>query len=150
MARKSVKAKTVKTNAAVKTVAEPKEVKAAVKAEEVTIEAAKKEEVKEEIKAEAVKTAEVKTEEPKAEVKAEEKKAPRKTAAKKAVKETVYVQYCGKEFDTAEMKKLVKEACTKEHKMKVGDIQSMTLYVKTEEDAVYYVVNDTVSGRIQL
>ncbi|MDO4632315.1 MAG: DUF6465 family protein [Eubacteriales bacterium] len=77
-------------------------------------------------------------------------KAVKKAATKKSVKETVFVQYLGSEFDVEDLKKMVKEACVNEHKMKVSEIASMTLYVKPEEMAVYYVVNEGVTGKVQL
>lgn len=42
----------------------------------------------------------------------------------------------------------VKKAWTKSGK-KVGDIKTMTLYVKPEENAVYYVINDTETGKTE-
>ena len=37
---------------------------------------------------------------------------------------------------------------TKANGKKVGDIKDITLYVKPEEAAVYYVVNGTDSGKV--
>ena len=80
-------------------------------------------------------------------VKAAAKKAPAKKAV---VKETVYLQYLGKEIDKDELVKQVKEIWTKELNNKATDIKDITLYLKPEENAAYYVVNGDVTGRIQL
>lgn len=100
-----------------------------------------------------------------AEVKTE-KKAPAKTTAAKAaapktgakkttvkktaVKETVYVQFMGNEVSTDEIMKKVKENWTKVLKNKVGDMKSVTLYVKPEEGKAYFVINDDVTGSVEL
>ena len=71
-----------------------------------------------------------------------------KTAAKKtAVKETVYLQYMGKEINKEDLMKQVKEIWTKQLKNKAGDMKSVTLYLKPEENKAYYVINDDVTGR---
>lgn len=85
----------------------------------------------------------------KVEKKAEEVKkaaAPKKTA----VKETVYLQYLGKEINKDDLMKAVKEIWTKEMKNKVSDLKSVTLYIKPEENMAYYVINNDVTGSIAL
>lgn len=131
--------KTVKT-AAAKTVEKTaaKEVKA-----EMTEKAAKP--VKEVKTVKAEKPVQAKTEKA-----AAEKPAAKAPAKKAAVKETVYLQYLGKEIDKEDLMKQVKEIWTKEHKRKVSDMKSVALYLKPEENAAYYVVNDEVSGKIDL
>lgn len=79
--------------------------------------------------------------------KAVAKKAP---AKKTAVKETVYLQYLGKEIDKDALTKQVKEIWTKQMKKKVADLKSITLYLKPEENTAYYVINDDVTGSIEL
>ena len=90
----------------------------------------------------------------KVEKKAEEvKKATAKKAAapkKTAVKETVYLQYLGKEINKDDLMKAVKEIWTKEMKNKVSDLKSVTLYIKPEENMAYYVINNDVTGSIAL
>lgn len=83
---------------------------------------------------------------------AEEKKAApaKKPAARKPVKETVYLQYLGKEIDKDELTKQVKAVWTKQMKRKVSELESMTLYLKPEENMVYYVINGEVTGSIDL
>lgn len=79
--------------------------------------------------------------------KAAAKKAPAKKAA---VKETVYLQYLGKEIDKDELVKQVKDIWTNELKNKAADLKDVTLYLKPEENAAYYVVNGDVTGKIEL
>ena len=80
------------------------------------------------------------------------KKAPAKrTAAKKAdIKETIYLQYLGKEIDKDDIMKQIKEVWTKQLKKKVGDIKTVAIYLKPEENAAYYVVNGDVTGSVEL
>ncbi|MDO4343512.1 MAG: DUF6465 family protein [Eubacteriales bacterium] len=80
-----------------------------------------------------------------------EKKAPaKKAAAKTAVKETVVLQYLGREISTADVMKKVKEYWTKELKNKVGDMKSVSLYLKPEENKAYFVINGDVTGAVEL
>lgn len=79
------------------------------------------------------------------------KTTTRKAPAKKAaVKETVMIQYMGKEVSTDDLMKKVKEYWTKELKNKAGDLKSVTLYVKPEEGKVYFVINEEVTGSVEL
>ena len=79
-------------------------------------------------------------------VKTVAKKAPAKKAA---VKETVYLQYLGKEINKEDLMKQVKEIWTKQLKNKVSDMKSVTLYLKPEENAAYYVINEETTGKIE-
>lgn len=126
------------------------EVKAPVKAE-----------VKTEIKTETTvpKAEEVKAEEVKAEVKAEAKKAPAKKepakkatpvkAAKAEIKTALYVQFAGNEVTEADIIDKVKAAYVAEGH-KESAIKEINLYVKPEEYAVYYVINDKAIGKVNL
>ncbi len=126
------------------------------------VKADKKETVKKETKAEAEKAASTaaeapkKAEEPKAAAAktktAPEKKTPAKKApAKKAaIKETVFLQYGGKEISNEDVVKKVKEIWTKTLKNKVGDIKTISIYLKPEENMAYYVINDDVTGSVEL
>ena len=131
--RKSTKA-TAKATASQATETVAKTVEKAVKAAEKTTKAVaeKAEEVKEAVK--------------------ETAKAPAKrtTTRKTAVKETVYLQYLGKEINNDDLVKQVKDIWTKELKNKAGDLKSVTLYLKPEENMAYYVINDDVTGSIAL
>ena len=76
--------------------------------------------------------------------------ARRTTTRKTAVKETVYLQYLGKEINKDDLVKQVKDIWTNELKNKAGDLKSVTLYLKPEENMAYYVINDDVTGSIAL
>lgn len=131
-AKKAPEKETVLAAPAVKAV-EAKEEKAAVKAAENEVKAAENA-----VKAEAPKEAAEKT---------VAKKAPVK---KPVVKETVYLQYLGKEIDKEDLVKEVKNIWTKELKKKAADLKSITLYLKPEENAAYYVINEETTGKIEL
>ena len=104
------------------------------------------------VKAAAVPVEKVKEEVVKAvETAVEQAPAKKKTTtAKKAVAETVYLQYLGKEINKADLMKQVKDIWTKELKNKVGDMKSVTLYLKPEENKAYYVINEEVTGSIDM
>lgn len=76
------------------------------------------------------------------------KKTVAKKATKKEIKVRTFVQYLGKEVEEKDMIAAVKKDWTKINGKKVGDIKDITLYVKPEEAAVYYVVNGTDSGKV--
>lgn len=130
------------------------EVKAPVKAEvktEIKTETTvpKAEEVKAEVKAE------VKEEAKKAPAKKEPaKKAPTKKAtpvkaAKAEIKTALYVQFAGNEATEADIIDKVKAAYVAEGH-KESAIKEINLYVKPEEYAVYYVINDKAIGKVNL
>ena len=66
------------------------------------------------------------------------------------IKESVYLQYQGREISQQDLVKQVKEIWTKQLKKKVGEIKSISIYLKPEENTAYYVVNDDVTGSIAL
>ena len=106
--------------------------------------------VKEAVKsgAEAVKN-EVKA----VEKKAAAKKAPAKKPAAKAAskpaekKETVYIQFDGKEI---EMDAVIEAAKADFKANNKGYLRKLDVYVKPEDNAAYYVVNGKVSGKVEL
>lgn len=115
------------------------------------------------VKAEATKAA-AKTTEKAAEAKTTEtaKKAPakkttaRKTPAKRTttkkaavVTEEVYLQYAGKEFSSSDLTAKVKEIW-KEMGKKAADLKDIKVYVKPEENAAYYVINNEETGSFGL
>ena len=116
---------------AAKKAAAPK--KQAVVAEEVVEEkkpAAKKETVKKETK----------------------KAAPAKAEAKKPVakktelKSEISVQFGGKSYSQEELLKIAKDVWKYDLKQKAADLTSVELYVKPEENMVYYVMNKETTG----
>lgn len=65
-----------------------------------------------------------------------------------ATKKTLFVQYNGKQVEEKDIVASVKKAWT-DAGNKVGEIKTMEVYVKPEEDAVYYVINETESGKVE-
>ena len=110
------------------------------------------------VKAEATKAA-AKTTEKAAEAKTTEtakKTTARKTPAKRTttkkaavVTEEVYLQYAGKEFSSADLTAKVKEIW-KEMGKKAADLKDIKVYVKPEENAAYYVINNEETGSFGL
>ena len=99
-------------------------------------------------KAEATKAA-AKTTEKAAEAKTTE--TAKRTTTKKAavVTEEVYLQYAGKEFSSADLTAKVKEIW-KEMGKKAADLKDIKVYVKPEENAAYYVINNEETGSFGL
>ena len=122
----------------------------------------KKSEVKE--LTEAIIKAEAKKETEKAPVKAVAAKKPaeKKTAAKKpatkkaaapreeAVKVSIELQYSYKHISYDEIVQNSKNHYQYEMGGNVDEIKTLSVYVKPDEDAAYYVVNDKVQARIGL
>lgn len=127
--------------AVVKTAEKPeavaKEVKPVAKAE--TKAAAEKKEVKPEVKAAPAK-------------KAKAGRKPGKTSAKKKVVEKVeevYVQYQEMEVTTKELVDKVKQIYVGEGHRE-SSIKSLRLYIKPDEHMAYYVINEKMTGSIEL
>lgn len=74
-------------------------------------------------------------------------KVPAKRAAKKT--ESVILQYAGKEVKTADILNKVTEAFIAAGN-KETDMKDVTVYVKPEENKAYYVINETVTGAVEL
>ncbi|MDE7284811.1 MAG: hypothetical protein K2N85_14690 [Lachnospiraceae bacterium] len=119
----------------------------AAKAAEVK-EETKTEEVKEAPKAETKKSAAKKT--AKKETKKETKKAATekttKTRAKKAAEAEVVIQNAGNDYTTEKLVSIAKDVWQYDLNRKPADFKTVKLYVKMEEQLVYYVINDEVSG----
>ena len=75
--------------------------------------------------------------------------APVKKASVKKTQE-FFVQFAGKEVTENEIMDKVKEIWTKELGNKVKDMITVNVYVKPEDSAAYYVINDEVTGSIEL
>ena len=103
-----------------------------------------KAEVKAPVKAEAKKPA-AKKETAKKET---AKKAPaKKPAAKKAeLKSEISVQFGGKSYSQEDLLKIAKDVWKYDLKQKAADLTSVELYVKPEENMVYYVMNKEMTG----
>lgn len=74
-------------------------------------------------------------------------KGTRKPAARKEMKVSAFVEYHDKKVEEKTIIADVKKAWTKSGG-KVGEIKTMDLYIKPEEDAVYYVINGTETGSV--
>ncbi len=85
-------------------------------------------------------------------VKKEVVSAKKVTSASKketaVMKERFYIQFLGKDFEKVDLMDRVK-AAYKEAGNKAA-IKSIDVYVKFEESAVYYVINEKVSGRFEI
>ena len=119
----------------------PVQTKASVKEETVKVE----KKTTAEKAAPAAEAVEVKAE--KVEKKVAEKKPAAKRTTKKAVKTSFVVQAAGKEVSMEETIERVKEAWTATGN-KEADLKEISVYVKPEEKAIYYVVNGEVTGRV--
>jgi hypothetical protein len=115
----------VKTEAVKKEAAKKEEPKTAAKKETVKKEAPKKEAVKEVVKKEAApKTA---------------KKAPAKNAE---LKSELHIQFGGKSYSEEDLLNIAKDVWKYDLNKKPEELASVELYVKTEENKVYYVMNE--------
>ena len=110
----------------------------------------------------ATKPAEAKVEEKKVEAKkavpAKKAAAPKKETAKKAApakkeatvkaatKVSVNLQFAGKEYKAEDFEKMAKDVWQYDLGNKAADLKSVDLYVKPEENKVYYVMNGDVTG----
>ena len=66
------------------------------------------------------------------------------------MKTSFYVEYAGKQVEEKDIIARVKELWVADGN-KVKDLKTLNLYVKPEENAAYYVINDdAVSGTIEL
>ena len=123
------------------------------------------EEKKVEVKAAEVKAPEVKAEVKKEAVKktpaakkAPAKKAPAKketvkkapAAKKPVVKEEVNFQFSGKSYTSEDLIRITRDVWKYDLNGKEEDIQSIELYVKPEDYAVYYVINGEHTGKVWL
>ena len=62
-------------------------------------------------------------------------------------KTSMFVEYQGKQVEDKAILASVKKAWT-EAGNKVGDMKTVELYIKPEENAVYYVINGTETGKV--
>lgn len=76
-------------------------------------------------------------------------KAAAKKAAKEVLKPEITVQYQNLEVTTEAVEERVKAQFAAEGH-RVGTIKKLNIYVKPEEYAAYYVINDKFTGRVDL
>ena len=135
--------------------AKKKDLTAVVKeAEEVVMETVQKAETKTAAASKRAKAVAKKTEETVKDTAVATKVAAKKTAAKAAAKTAAVapvsvLQFQGKEVDLTEVYDRVKAAFVAEGH-KASTIKTVKTYVKPEENAAYYVINDKFSGRVDL
>ena len=87
-------------------------------------------------------------------------KTAAKTTAKKttttrtrkaaAVKESVSIQFAGKDYTTEQFVKIAKDVWEFDLKKDPADFKEVQLYVKPEEAKAYYVINGTESGSFDI
>jgi len=87
----------------------------------------------------------------------EQKAAVEKAAAKKtttrttaAVKESITIQFAGKEYTTEQLVKIAKDVWEFDLKKEPADFKEVQLYVKPEEAKAYYVINGTETGSFEI
>ena len=82
-----------------------------------------------------------------------------KTAAKKttttrtrkaAVKETISIQFAGREYTTEQLVKSAKDVWEFDLKKDPADVKEVQLYVKPEEAKAYFVINGGESGSFDI
>ena len=149
----------VETKAAEKTTAAEKEAVKEV-AKEVVKETAAAEEApakaEEKPAAKAAKTAKKTTtkkaaapKKPAAVKKPAEKKSPAKAAKKEAEQEMI-LQFGGREIKEKDLYERIQQIWIEGYGKKAEELKSLKVYVKPEEFTAYYVINDDVTGSIDL
>ena len=74
------------------------------------------------------------------------KTTAKKATAKVAAKNTVYIQFNGRQVDYDEVLKKVAADCKKQK----ASSKDVTLYIKPEDNACYYVANNGIAGKVDL
>ena len=69
---------------------------------------------------------------------------------KKEVKAAIHLQFAGKSYTEEDLMKIARDVWKYDLKQKVGDLTSVELYVKPEENTVYYVMNKDFMGSCQI
>ena len=106
-------------------------------------------------KAAAKKAPAKKTETAEAAVKTAAKTTAKKTTTTRtkkaaAVKETISIQFAGKDYTTEQLVKSAKDIWEFDLKKDPADFKEVQLYVKPEEAKAYYVINGTESGSFDI
>ena len=79
------------------------------------------------------------------------KKAPAKTAVKKVEQKCeMHIQYAGKSYSQEDLVKIAKDVWKYDLKRKVGELNTVELYVKPEENKAYYVMNGEFTGSFDI
>ncbi|MDR2546009.1 MAG: DUF6465 family protein [Lachnospiraceae bacterium] len=72
--------------------------------------------------------------------------AKKPATAKKPASEMVKIEFNNKSYTQAELVKSAKEVWKHDIGKKAGELKSIELYVKPDEEKVYYVFNNDVTG----
>ena len=138
-AAETVKTETVKPET-VKAVTPASKAEAKSPAAEAPKAVASKAEAKKEPAAKAVKKPKT------AKAETAKKPAAKKTVKKADQKSNVYVQFSGKSYSQEELIKMAQDVWKYDLKQKVRELATIELYVKPEENKVYYVMNQDFTG----
>ena len=65
------------------------------------------------------------------------------------MKTSIYIEFSGKQFDEKSLITAVKKEWS-DSGNKVGDIKTLQMYIKPEDQAVYYVINETNQGKLNV
>ena len=146
---KKTPAKTEAKGSVAKAEASKAELKEAVKAEPVKAEPEKKEETVE--KAAPAKKTAVRAKKSEEAPAAPKKATARKTAAKaKEVKAALSIQFAGKDYTAEKLVEIAKDVWKYDLGRKEEEFQTVELYVKPEESAVYYMINGETTGNFAI
>lgn len=75
----------------------------------------------------------------------------KETAAKKAeVKEAIHIQFGGRAYSSEDLVKIAKDVWVYDLNQEEKNFKSVELYVKPEENMVYYVINGEVQGNFNI
>ena len=111
------------------------------------------EETKKTTKAAAKTTAKKTTEKTAAAKEAAPKATVKKTTTrtkKVTVKESISIQFAGKEYTTEQLVQIAKDVWEHDLAKNPADFKEVKLYVKPEEAKAYYVINDSESGSFNI
>ena len=108
--------------------------------------ASAKEPVKAEVKKPAVRKRTAKKETVKKETAKKAAPAKKPGAGEAELKSEISVQFGGKSYSQEDLMKIARDVWKYDLKQNAADLTSMELYVKPEENMVYYVMNKEVTG----
>lgn len=68
------------------------------------------------------------------------------SAKKETLKTSIQLQFAGKEYTEEDLIKIAKDVWQYDLNEELDDLKSVQLFVKPEENKVYYIINDTTGG----
>lgn len=83
-------------------------------------------------------------------VKVETKAAEKTTAAEKEAEQEMILQFGGREIKEKDLYERIQQIWIEGYGKKAEELKSLKVYVKPEEFTAYYVINDDVTGSIDL